>query len=101
MANNETIYHANLPKLLDNGTNDDGTNNNYGKWKTKLYHKFLEWDLLKYIEGPTSDPPNIPPFARLSPIMVLMTMATYPPSMSFKLAMLLNINKPLQMHNLR
>jgi hypothetical protein len=56
MANDKTTHHADLPELLD-----DGTNNNYGVWKTKSYHKFLEWDLLKYIEGPTSDPPNIPP----------------------------------------
>jgi hypothetical protein len=40
---------------------DDGTNNNYGEWDTKSYHRLREWDLLKYIEGPTSQPPIIPP----------------------------------------
>jgi hypothetical protein len=30
------------------------------KWETKSYHKLLEWDLWKYIEGPTSEPLAIP-----------------------------------------
>jgi hypothetical protein len=56
MPNNETVHRTELPKIID-----DGTNNNYGEWKTKSYHKLREWDLLKYIEGPTSVPPVIPP----------------------------------------
>ena len=53
---NNPMHRTELPKLID-----DGTDNNYGEWKTKSYHKFREWDLLKYIEGPTSEPPIIPP----------------------------------------
>ena len=56
MPNDESTHHTELLKLFD-----DRNNNNYGKWKTKSYHKLREWDLLKYIEGPTSDPPVIPP----------------------------------------
>lgn len=56
MANNDKPHRTDLPKILD-----DGTNNNYGEWKTKLYHKLREWDLLKYIKGPKSTPPAIPP----------------------------------------
>ncbi len=56
MPNDESVHRAELPKLID-----DGNTNNYGKWKTKSYHKLHEWDLLKYIKGPTSDPPTIPP----------------------------------------
>ena len=29
-----------------------------------MYHKLDEWDLLKYIEGPTSEPPIIPPLRK-------------------------------------
>ncbi len=46
---------AELPKLLDNGTN-----NNYGSWKNQAYYKLQEWGLWKYIEGPRSQPPTIP-----------------------------------------
>ena len=56
MPNEDNAHRAELPKLLD-----DGSNNNYGEWKAKSFHKFREWDLLKYIEGPTSEPPVIPP----------------------------------------
>jgi hypothetical protein len=56
MPNNENIHHTELLKLID-----DGNTNNYGEWKMKSYHKLCEWDLLKYIEGPTSDPPIISP----------------------------------------
>jgi hypothetical protein len=56
MPNDETPHHTELPKLVD-----DGVNNNYGEWETKSYHKLDEWDLLKYIEGPSSEPPVIPP----------------------------------------
>jgi hypothetical protein len=56
MAKDENSHGKDLPKLLD-----DGTDNNYGEWETKSYHKLLEWDLWKYIEGPTSEPPAIPP----------------------------------------
>jgi hypothetical protein len=40
---------------------DDGQNNNYGEWETKAYHMLRSWDLLKYIEGPESTAPVIPP----------------------------------------
>ncbi len=56
MANNRNVHHTELPKLTNSSTN-----NNYGEWKTKSYHKLCKWDLLKYVEGPDSDPPNIPP----------------------------------------
>jgi hypothetical protein len=55
MVNNDSSHRSELPKLTD-----DGTNNNYGEWKTKSFHKLREWDLLKYIEGPNSTPPTIP-----------------------------------------
>src|SRR5258707_10832340 len=55
MTNNETTGHAELPKVLD-----DGTNNNYGSWKGRAYYKLQEWGLWKYIEGPGSHPPAIP-----------------------------------------
>ena len=54
MSDNETDL-TELLKIVD-----DGTNNNYGEWKIKSYHKLREWDLLKYVEGPTSQPPIIP-----------------------------------------
>jgi hypothetical protein len=56
MPDNENVHRTELPKIVD-----DGTNNNYGEWRTKSYHKLREWDLWKYIEGPTSIPPEIPP----------------------------------------
>jgi hypothetical protein len=56
MPNDENVPRTELPKLVD-----DGNTNNYGEWKTKSYHKLREWDLLQYVEGPTSDPPIIPP----------------------------------------
>src|SRR6266403_1962981 len=56
MSDNESVYCTELPKIID-----DGTDNNYGEWKIRSYHKLREWGLLKYIEGPTSDPPFIPP----------------------------------------
>ena len=59
MTDNEIVHKLGLPKLTNNGTN-----NNYGKWATKVYHKLDEWDLLKYIEGPTSEPPIIPPLCK-------------------------------------
>ena len=43
-----------LPKL------DDGQVNNYGEWKTKAELQLRSWDLLKYVSGPESTPPNIP-----------------------------------------
>jgi hypothetical protein len=55
MSNEENGHHKDLPKLKD-----DGINNNYGEWETKSHHRLEQWDLLKYIEGPTSDPPFIP-----------------------------------------
>jgi hypothetical protein len=59
MSNSDTLYQSyqtELPKIVD-----DGTYNNYGEWETKSYHKLREWNLLKYIEGATSQPPIIPP----------------------------------------
>jgi hypothetical protein len=52
---NDSVHRSELPKIVD-----DGTNNNYGEWVTKLYHKLRSWDLWKYIEGPESVPPIIP-----------------------------------------
>ena len=45
MSDNERIPRNELPKIID-----DGTNNNYGEWKMKSYYKLKEWGLLKYIE---------------------------------------------------
>jgi hypothetical protein len=56
MPDSESTHHTELPKIVD-----DGTNNNYGEWRTQAYHKLLDWDLWKYIEGPDSIPPFIPP----------------------------------------
>jgi gag-polypeptide of LTR copia-type len=55
MSNNDNTHRTELPKIVD-----DGINNNYGEWETKSYHKMREWNLLKYIEGPASQPPTIP-----------------------------------------
>lgn len=49
-----------LPKLTD-----DGQNNNYSEWETKAYHILCSWDLWKYIEGPTSEAPNVPALREL------------------------------------
>jgi hypothetical protein len=56
MPDDSSSHRAELPKLTD-----DSVNNNYGEWKMKSYHKLHEWDLLKFIEGPDSIPPEIPP----------------------------------------
>jgi gag-polypeptide of LTR copia-type len=45
-----------LPKIIDNNVN-----NNYGEWVFKSHLKLQGWDLWKYIEGPESIPPSIPP----------------------------------------
>jgi hypothetical protein len=45
-----------LPKLLD-----DNITNNYGKWKIESEVELLRWDLLDYVTGPLSQPPDIPP----------------------------------------
>lgn len=45
-----------LPKIIDNNVN-----NNYGEWAFKSQLKLQGWDLWKYIEGPESTPPDIPP----------------------------------------
>jgi hypothetical protein len=52
----DTVHQTELAKIVD-----DGTYNNYGEWEIKSYHKLREWNLLKYIEGATSQPPIIPP----------------------------------------
>jgi hypothetical protein len=54
MTNDNSMGHTELPKLLD-----DGTNNNYGLWKNQAYYKLHEWGLWKYIEGPSSELPII------------------------------------------
>ena len=56
MSDDDKTHHTELPKFLDNGAD-----NNYAEWRVKSYHKLLKWKLLKYIEGPSSIPPNIPP----------------------------------------
>jgi hypothetical protein len=56
MAADKTMHRTQLPKIFN-----DGTNNNFREWQTKSFHRFREWDLLKYLEGPTSEPPFIPP----------------------------------------
>jgi hypothetical protein len=60
MPNNESIHHTELLKLIDNSNT-----NNYGEWKMKSYHKLCKWDLLKYIEGPTSNLPVILPLHKV------------------------------------
>jgi gag-polypeptide of LTR copia-type len=40
---------------------DDGNNNNYNEWATKSRHSLKTWGLWKYIEGPHSIAPVIPP----------------------------------------
>lgn len=55
MSNNDHAQ-TELPELFD-----DGFNNNYCEWEIRSYHKLREWDLLKFIEGPTSQAPIIPP----------------------------------------
>ena len=40
---------------------DDGNDNNYNEWATKSRHSLKTWGLWKYIEGPHSIPPTIPP----------------------------------------
>jgi hypothetical protein len=56
MPNNDTTHRTELPKIVD-----DGTNNNDGEWEMKSYHKLCDWNLWKYINGPTSLLPVIPP----------------------------------------
>jgi hypothetical protein len=92
MANNETIHRTELPKITD-----DSVNNNYGEWKMKAYHKFRKWDLLQYIEGPSSEPPSSLPFVKPSPTMASTTTEMSAPSMSW--AMLPNTMQPSQMPN--
>lgn len=54
MPNDDNSHHTKLPKLVD-----DGIDNNYGEWEFQSHHALLDWDLLKYIEN---EPPFIPPF---------------------------------------
>ena len=56
MPNDDNSPRAELSKVHDNGIN-----NNYSEWRMKSYFKLREWGLLKYIEGPTSVPPYVPP----------------------------------------
>jgi hypothetical protein len=48
-----------LPKLVD-----DGTTNNYGDWCLRCYHILRTSGLWKYIDGPESDSPVIPPLCQ-------------------------------------
>ena len=52
----KTTYSGKLPKLIDNGQT-----NNYGKWRIQLQTELHSLSLWKYIEGPDSIPPTIPP----------------------------------------
>jgi hypothetical protein len=56
MPKEDSNHRNNLPKLKD-----DGINNNYGELETKSYHKLEQYDLLQYIKGTSSDLPLIPP----------------------------------------
>ena len=60
MSNANSVHQTELPKIIDNGTN-----NNYGEWETKSYHKFRKWNLLKYIEGSNSELPVISPLCHI------------------------------------
>jgi hypothetical protein len=58
MTKNSLVDNAKRTELLK--LTDDGQNNNYGEWKSKVFHTMRGWDLWQYIEGPTSTPPVIP-----------------------------------------
>lgn len=45
-----------LPELTD-----DGTYNNYAEWELKSHYQLLVCGLWKYIDGPKSTPPDVPP----------------------------------------
>jgi hypothetical protein len=53
----DSARHEELPQIVDNGTD-----NNFGEWQMKASIMFQTWDLWKYIEGPDSEPPAIPPY---------------------------------------
>ena len=52
----KTLSSGKLPKLID-----DGKINNYGEWKIQCQTEIRSLGLWKYIEGPDSKPPVIPP----------------------------------------
>ena len=52
----KTAYSGKLPKLIDNGQT-----NNYGEWRIQSQTELRSLGLWKYIEGPDSIPPTIPP----------------------------------------
>ena len=52
----KSISSAKLPKLFDNGTT-----NNYGEWRIQCQTELRSLGLLKYVVGPQSTPPIIPP----------------------------------------
>ena len=52
MTENSLVDNAKRMELLK--LTDDSQNNNYGKWKSKVFHTMCGWDLWQYIEGPTS-----------------------------------------------
>ena len=48
-----------LLKIVDNETY-----NNYGEWKLKSFYQLRSWGVWKYIDGPESTPPVVPPLRK-------------------------------------
>ena len=59
----EFARRGTLPALTD-----DGNTNNYNEWVTKSRHSLKTWGLWKYIDGPHSIPPIIPPLSQAQEI---------------------------------
>jgi hypothetical protein len=59
----EFARRGTLPALTD-----DGNSNNYNEWVTKSRHSLKTWGLWKYIDGPHSIPPIIPPLSEAQEI---------------------------------
>jgi hypothetical protein len=60
----DSAQRGELPKLTD-----DSFINNYSDWSSKCYHSLRTWGLWKYIEGPTSTPPAIPPLVEATVVV--------------------------------
>ena len=58
-TSNDNVSRGELVKLVE-----DDTNNNYAEWSMKSHHQLRSWGLWKYIEGPGSEPPIIPPLQK-------------------------------------
>ena len=58
-TSNDSVSRGELVKLVE-----DDTNNNYAEWSMKSHHQLRSWGLWKYIEGPGSEPPIIPPLQK-------------------------------------